>query len=82
MQANAEQNTCNNIWVHYGFAFHNYQNRKHLLWRWITTKSFQQPFKDIIIINHYGIQYQTRNLRAPMKKTICLICLQSQYVTM
>ena len=27
MQADAEQNTCYNIWVHYGFAFYNYQNR-------------------------------------------------------
>ena len=31
MQADAEQNTCNNIWVHYGFAFYNYQNRSYLL---------------------------------------------------
>ena len=43
---------------------------------------FQQPFGDIIIINHYGIQYQRRNLSVPMKKTISLICLQSKYVTM
>ena len=31
IQANAEQNTCYNIWVHYGFAFYNYQNRLHVL---------------------------------------------------
>ena len=27
MQADAEQNTCYNIWVHYSFAFYNYQNK-------------------------------------------------------
>ena len=27
MQADVEQNTGYNIWVHYGFAFNNYQNR-------------------------------------------------------
>ena len=27
MQADAEEDTCYNIWVHYGFAFYNYQNR-------------------------------------------------------
>ena len=27
MQADAEQHICYNIWVHYGFAFYNYQNR-------------------------------------------------------
>ena len=31
MQADAEQITCCNIWLHYGFAFYNYQNRQHLL---------------------------------------------------
>ena len=27
MQADVEQNTGYSIWVHYGFAFYNYQNR-------------------------------------------------------